>query len=666
MECPVCYSEFDLDTHRPKITQCGHSICEDCIKHMSKCCICKQEFQQTRDTFSAFYGGNRIGYFDDSLDRYMQINSLRGREFGWNRPTVTLPPVVQPGYSTNYALLELIQKKQPKQFTTCSKSKEYEDFYCLECEKFTCNSCIDEDHVNHGLKKVTHDVVTTFHSLNSVAGVIDKEIIDAVMMDDSLSTLKQKNAEVAVALPEKINSFFDELIQEIQETRKKVLDSVAKSSSEKETRVDNLITQNEALKSKFSDVSGGVHGLIQKIRESKYMFDQELKPKSEQLTELHKQAQSSLTYLKAQSETDDLKVADFSHAKNNCLLKFRDALESTLRLSTVIEPSLQVSRAGPSEPSQHGGHEQIPLDDLNDGSDPDNRNSLTRSRSTGSRFARALSGLDIGIANDRGGNSRRSESGSASAHSRRLEISASDQSRLSNISRERQQNQARMYPWNLDARNELLEDNRNQRGYFSMHNEYPHRNNFFGRSNNFSALEVIERITQANRAPPTQTTGNSSVASHRNLSRTRSHHNHSDGVENNSGMDIPLSHETRSQRTRSRRSSHNSALNREVLHRAISNLNRMEREQRRRSVHSDNSSITSSLRSNRATETQQNQAPLPAASTPSSAPYYFFSNPSRQPSLPTETLAASTTPALGYFFRPQQQAQQGPSTLNLN
>lgn len=649
MECPVCYSEFDRDAHKPKITQCGHSICEVCIKHMTKCCICKQEFQPQR-SLPAGHHGQRLAYFEDSLDRYMQLNSLRANQYGWNRATV---PETQPqGYSTNFALLELIEKKAPKKFTTCIKTKEYEDFFCLDCGTFTCNSCIDEEHVNHGLKKIAHDVVVTVESLNKIAGTVDKEIVDAVMMDDSLAELKQKNKEVSQALPDKINAFFDELIQEIQETRKRVLESVATSSEEKETKLNLLIKQNEELKSQFSNVGEGVHGMLQQIKESKFKFSQELKPKSEELSDLHKKAQGSLTYLKAQSETDDLKVADFSHAKNNCLPKFRDALESTLRLSTIIEPSLQVSMVrDPDNNSLRTVGENIgviPLDDLNERREDSHSRTpprSQRSRSTGSRFARELSRMNIGLGYD---HPDRNPSDSQSRNSRRLELSRSNRSRVSHHSaNERPNHFFRGYPWASDARDDLLD---NQGSYGISGPDYPQRNNFFGRNYNFNALEVIERITQANRASPTPTRERSSSRSERRQSITRSGSgdSHSDGVQNQSGTTGARSRASDGDRTQSRRSSHNSDLNREVLHRVISNIDQMQRaEGRAAATRSDNSGL--SLPRSAGSQERQS-APTPSLQTPSSG-FNFFSVPYR-PNEPPST--RSFFQSNNFFFpRPQ-------------
>lgn len=73
-----------------------------------------------------------MAVFEDSLDRYMQINSIRHREYTWNRPAVPLISHA-PAYSTNFALLELIDNKQPNKqrpdkFTICMKTKQPEDF----------------------------------------------------------------------------------------------------------------------------------------------------------------------------------------------------------------------------------------------------------------------------------------------------------------------------------------------------------------------------------------------------------------------------------------------------------------------------------------------------------------------------------------------------------
>lgn len=542
--------------------------------------------------------------------------------------------------------------------------------------------------MNHCLRKISHDVVNTVHSLNEIAGVVDKEIVDAVMMDDRLTELKQKNSEIAISLPQKVNSFFDELIAEIQETRKKVLESVTTSTTEKETRVNTLIMQNEELKAKFSNVGEGVHDLLQRIKGSKYLHDQEFKPKSEELASLHKQAQESLTYLKAQSETDDIKVADFSHAKNNCLPKFRDALESTLRLSTLVEPSVEFSRALTlGRPPGNPNDDHIPLDDLNDAQSRLTVSSRgSRSRSAGSRFARALSDLNLGLGPNQQENSRssrtRSRSGSRRTHSRRLEISVSHRSRISDGSRDHMRVFFQGYPWIDNPRDELLDGNRNHgRG---LEPEYPQRNNYIGRNQNFSALEVIERITQAhNRAPPVPTSHNSSNRSSRQRRRSVSHD--SDGVDNNSGTeddgihrtisDETASHVSRRNRSRiihtreatrsrsqnsrnasraSRRSSHNSELNREVLHRAISDLNRMEQAQRRSGNHSNHSSVSSAA----GARPYATQAPSPenppqsVQAHPRPSLNFFSSSPFSVPARPSTT---------GFFF--PQPTPPSPSTV---
>lgn len=43
-ECPVCFRTFS-DAVIPKTTKCGHSFCQDCSGHFTRCPVCRVRLQ---------------------------------------------------------------------------------------------------------------------------------------------------------------------------------------------------------------------------------------------------------------------------------------------------------------------------------------------------------------------------------------------------------------------------------------------------------------------------------------------------------------------------------------------------------------------------------------------------------------------------------------------
>ncbi|XP_026292706.2 uncharacterized protein LOC113217070 isoform X2 [Frankliniella occidentalis] len=45
LQCDICFLQFDLDNHRPKVLPCGHTICKQCVENPAlgrKCPVCRK------------------------------------------------------------------------------------------------------------------------------------------------------------------------------------------------------------------------------------------------------------------------------------------------------------------------------------------------------------------------------------------------------------------------------------------------------------------------------------------------------------------------------------------------------------------------------------------------------------------------------------------------
>ena len=54
MECDVCYTEYNLQDHEPRVLPCGHTTCKHCVAQMrashlrTACPHCRQEFDSAK------------------------------------------------------------------------------------------------------------------------------------------------------------------------------------------------------------------------------------------------------------------------------------------------------------------------------------------------------------------------------------------------------------------------------------------------------------------------------------------------------------------------------------------------------------------------------------------------------------------------------------------
>ena len=111
--CDVCYLKFDAETKVPRMLQCGHTFCEECLQRVllnghnrTFCPVCQRPILCTR------------------------VNEI---------------PV-------NYALKQLIEtidskmKQVERSFNACQKHGFPKQFICTNCESEICGNCVALDH----------------------------------------------------------------------------------------------------------------------------------------------------------------------------------------------------------------------------------------------------------------------------------------------------------------------------------------------------------------------------------------------------------------------------------------------------------------------------------------------------------------------------------------
>ena len=118
MECPSCYDIYDDEEKIPRNLPCGHTYCQECltqianIKKRLECPVCR----------------------------------------------IKLDPSIKPSkLSKNYVAADIASQHRDiqKKLLFCAEHKEPLRFFCENCEKNICASCII-DHSGHKFVKQDH------------------------------------------------------------------------------------------------------------------------------------------------------------------------------------------------------------------------------------------------------------------------------------------------------------------------------------------------------------------------------------------------------------------------------------------------------------------------------------------------------------------------------
>ena len=115
MECDVCYTEYNLQDHEPRVLPCGHTTCKHCVAQMrashlnTACPHCRQGFDSAK-----------------VHPNFALINVLRERA------------------------AQEASKARP---TLCSDHGQPHDVFCLTCCRALCRECYSLSGAPHA----THD-----------------------------------------------------------------------------------------------------------------------------------------------------------------------------------------------------------------------------------------------------------------------------------------------------------------------------------------------------------------------------------------------------------------------------------------------------------------------------------------------------------------------------
>lgn len=238
----MCYLEFNRLQNKPKLAECGHTICEYCISRIDRCCLCNKPFQNNqRDHLHELrdlYGIHRMVPGQEALPLLFDRFS-RGRRGG------------QESFRDNYALLEMIDKVS-KEYSQCPLTKEYEEFYCADCHVFVCIKCIDSNHESHCLRRLPLSMCKFGTNVKEIGQKIETGLKNVETTADLLTKAKEQNEELLKRLPFEINDIFNEMIIKIDESRQFLLRELKENGELRESSIKQLTSSCKSLEEQFN------------------------------------------------------------------------------------------------------------------------------------------------------------------------------------------------------------------------------------------------------------------------------------------------------------------------------------------------------------------------------------------------------------------------------
>lgn len=249
MECPVCYMKYNDSVNKPKIASCGHTICEGCIREISKCCICAKEFP---------------------------VKRRRGRVDGWfysREPH--LHDYSMEDFKDNYALKDLIAGNMHSGFSVCKETQEAEQFYCQECAELVCLTCLDK-HNRHSFMKVNLDMYKTSKSVSNNQIDLDKRISESKAMLENLTKAKQENEKIINTAPAEIDKLFDQLIVDIMNSRELIKETIKEEMVAKSETIQSLEKTVTQLNESLIQIKDQMACLFNNISTSGYQNDDDI------------------------------------------------------------------------------------------------------------------------------------------------------------------------------------------------------------------------------------------------------------------------------------------------------------------------------------------------------------------------------------------------------
>ena len=278
LTCPVCYQLFK----NPKYLPCYHSYCEGCLEKMqvqSKiiCPECKQEAKVPAGGVKELPNNFFINRLVDDLILKKKVDDeqeVKCDECNEDDPVVSFCPECKSFLCLtcndyhkrskkyfNHAVVPLTELKSNKdapiqakvKIPLCKEHDEQLKYYCETCDELVCMYCTVKKHNGHNHDSVKQMATKHRNELKKTTDPVKEMIKNLSEANDNIEKMMKKTRRRGEEVDEKIDRYYDELLQKLMKQKDEVKHQAHGAVSQKEkamiTQLDEVISMQAKLMS---------------------------------------------------------------------------------------------------------------------------------------------------------------------------------------------------------------------------------------------------------------------------------------------------------------------------------------------------------------------------------------------------------------------------------
>ncbi|CDW81265.1 kelch motif family protein [Stylonychia lemnae] len=309
LQCSICCNAFNSGDHIPKVLQCGHAMCLNCLQTIlgslqKQCPTCKK------------------GVDNQNINDFPTLFML-------------IPNVDQVQYNSKFSLNQIKCSK-----STLLNSHLSVKFYCKICNEFLCQACQDQHQVFAQRSK--HQIVDVQEGLS----IINQQLASLLYQSEKTHTdlmqemkniqLEQKDiiatSEGAVCALNKNRKQVIKMIKKFfEQTQEQIIFKSDKMAQMLQTQKQQIIYKSENQKTLQRQLEQRIHQIVS---QNQYLFDAKII--LEEIETLQEKQKISQIFDGAEEELD---LAKLSQAKD-MIRQYPDG-KSFDNIMTTIENSLK-------------------------------------------------------------------------------------------------------------------------------------------------------------------------------------------------------------------------------------------------------------------------------------------------------------------------------------
>ena len=313
LTCPVCYQLFN----NPKYLPCYHSYCEGCLEKMqvqSKiiCPECRQEAKVPAGGVKELPNNFFINRLVDDLILKKKVDGeqeVKCDECNEDDPVVSFCPECNSFLCLtcndyhkrskkyfNHAVVPLTELKSNKdapiqakvKIPLCKEHDEQLKYYCETCDELVCMYCTVKKHNGHNHDSVKQMATKHRNELKKTTDPVEEMIKNLSEANDNIEKMMKKTRRQGEEVDEKIDRYYDELLQKLMKQKDEVKQQAHDAISQKEKAMITQLDEVTSIQAKLMSMKELTDALEQSSDQEALSAKREVTDRVQQLTNAYK------------------------------------------------------------------------------------------------------------------------------------------------------------------------------------------------------------------------------------------------------------------------------------------------------------------------------------------------------------------------------------------